>query len=625
MAQHDQPSGQGSRSSSLTSLISQPPPPLLPPNAAHRDATPDEQRASTRHEGSNSDGGALTSDQENSASQKANASSQRRSSTSRQNNRRKPKNNKRQLRPHEVYQRQVYADLFTTPDYRKFYVIQSISGESLAEIHMLKANAAIVSALNGKPKRISPLRDGKLLVEVSSYEQSQKITSITRLVGTRVEVEEHGTLNQSRGTIRNKNIIKYTDEEILFDLQQQNSSAIKTIFRIEKKMGRNRTATSNDELVKQATGTFIITFDTPHLPSSIRLGWIDLEVREYIQSPRRCFNCQRFGHGARSCRETRAFCVNCGQEAHGPCTNVPKCRNCDNSHQASSKDCFYYQMEQEVITTMVRQKLPYGQAKKEVFARYSDTTMTYARAVTSGAAAPHGAPTATRAPPTSRAPSLQSSNNNRNEQSAPTSDSQLNDNKKRMRNPSGEDGRKKQRQVSSQEARPKLVPTPVSGKQQKTPTTAKLPAQESSGWKPPTTELPPTPVAWQMMPPPPPPPGQIFKFGPSPSPSGTKSKPESNLQRISNMETSQSASHPDEEPASKSGPSPSPSGTKSKQEFNFHRISTMETDRPPPHPNEGETLPSPSPIITKRRDSARRRNHNRSQSFAGYDYDEIHN
>lgn len=283
-------------------------------------------------------------------------------------------NRRQRQRPHEIYKKsqEMLEELFTNRDYKKFHVIKRNDDGSMENIHIFRANNKIVEVLGGQPKRISIQRDGSMLVEVDSPEQCDKIKLITKLDGQDVSTSQHETLNQTKGTIRNRKILHYSDDEILEDLQKYNKNVL-SIYRMRSKFLGELTD----------TGTFVVTFDTAHLPEQIQLAWNQLEVREYIPRPRRCYKCQKFGHGSNSCRVETAICVNCGGDTHGECHKPPKCSNCDGDHPASQRNCFYYQMESEVVTTMTKKKISYGLARREVTSRYVKPTTSYADAVNS--------------------------------------------------------------------------------------------------------------------------------------------------------------------------------------------------------------------------------------------------
>ena len=101
-------------------------------------------------------------------------------------------------RPLERYQesQRLFQETFTNKYYKKYFIIRATSGENLAEINVIKAYKYMTTELHGKPKRVSELRDGSLLVEVMNEEQSSLITNIRKLEGVDVVIAEYPTLNQ---------------------------------------------------------------------------------------------------------------------------------------------------------------------------------------------------------------------------------------------------------------------------------------------------------------------------------------------------------------------------------------------------------------------------------------------
>ena len=69
-----------------------------------------------------------------------------------------------------------------------------------------------------------------------------------------------------------------------------------------------------------------------------------------------CFKCQRFGHGARTCRATEDICPLCsGTHKQDDCPNKesPKCPNCDGAHPATSRDCPAFLTEKKALEIQV--------------------------------------------------------------------------------------------------------------------------------------------------------------------------------------------------------------------------------------------------------------------------------
>lgn len=110
-----------------------------------------------------------------------------------------------------------------------------------------------------------------------------------------------------------------------------------------------------------------ITFNNDMLPERVFIGSLAYRVKEYIRPPLRCFNCQRFGHVAGSCRGKRK-CAKCGGDhAIQECkAEDPKCPNCGESHAAAFRGCRYFVQAKQVQKVRDQEKISYVEAVKQV-------------------------------------------------------------------------------------------------------------------------------------------------------------------------------------------------------------------------------------------------------------------
>ena len=89
--------------------------------------------------------------------------------------------------------------------------------------------------------------------------------------------------------------------------------------------------------------TFLITFNTPNFPTSIRIGRYDIRINPYVPNHVHCFKCQTFGHGQGQCKGSVIW-FKCSEDGHDgyTCDYAHKCANCDEFHMASSEDCQFH-------------------------------------------------------------------------------------------------------------------------------------------------------------------------------------------------------------------------------------------------------------------------------------------
>jgi len=261
------------------------------------------------------------------------------------------------------------------PTYLRHFVIGSVSGENLAETDTIAANKQLETVLGGRPKKVNELRNGQLSVEVGSKTQSEAIVQLRALNDIPVCVTPNDRLNQTKGTIRYYNKPGHSYEKMLSEMKD--CKAI-DIYQMKRKING----------ILEPLPTYIITFATNQLPEEIKIGWTVCSVQLYIPRPRRCFKCQRFGHGKANCRSTSDICHICSEDKHdGQCEEPAKCANCLGNHPASSKDCYHYQFEEEVLATQAKEHLSYSDARKKVNIRFpQNNTTTIARVVGRGPA-----------------------------------------------------------------------------------------------------------------------------------------------------------------------------------------------------------------------------------------------
>ena len=233
----------------------------------------------------------------------------------------------------------------------RFLVIGSADDETLKKLSPFAIQKGL-QGLAGEPKTVKKLRNGSLLVECSTESHSKNLLKSKRLCGISITVNLHTYLNSSKGVIRSRDLEGVSEEEICENLSSQGITSVKRI-----KVRRN------NELVP--TNTFILTFDVPTLPNSVKAGYLHIPVVPYIPNPLRCFKCNKFGHGQNTCRNR---CARCGQLDHESkaCQNDMACTNCGGKHFAYSRECPKWKLEKMVQQVKVERNLSFTEARKVV-------------------------------------------------------------------------------------------------------------------------------------------------------------------------------------------------------------------------------------------------------------------
>lgn len=174
--------------------------------------------------------------------------------------------------------------------------------QTLAKVSPFLIDKAL-QACAGSLDSVKKLRNGTLLVETRTAQQTTNLLRLKTLGNVvPISVSPHPRLNVSKGVVFCHDLLDSSPDDIKQELSRYKVTDVTRMFRTE-----NGT--------RVPTSSLILTFATPDLPASVRLGYLQLNVRRYYPRPLRCFNCQKYGHGSSSCTYTAA-CVRCGSTQH---------------------------------------------------------------------------------------------------------------------------------------------------------------------------------------------------------------------------------------------------------------------------------------------------------------------
>lgn len=163
--------------------------------------------------------------------------------------------------------------------------------------------------------------------------QLKEIKSLSN--GTiKVKVEDHSRLNTCKGVIYCRDFEYCSDEKITENVKNQN---ILMVWRITRKV---------NSIVKP-THLFVVTFDSPTLPTEFKAAYPNISVRPFIPQPLRCYKCQHFGHFTMRCPSSTHICDVCSEIVTDPtlkekCEKPAKCVNCNEAIPFFSKKCEKY-------------------------------------------------------------------------------------------------------------------------------------------------------------------------------------------------------------------------------------------------------------------------------------------
>lgn len=193
----------------------------------------------------------------------------------------------------------------------------------------------------------------KWLVKCSSLEELSKWKNIEKFLGVKIQVTE--SQNLKVGVISSPSLVNETDNDILEDLKVQG------VVKLRNFPSKNKTRGP----------TFAIYFMNDVLPNEVKIGYESFRVRQYEADPLRCYNCNKFGHTAKNCKQKEKSCINCGKfheiTTGTKCTERSFCTNCGSrDHNVLSRNCRSYIKEKEIISYASKVKDSVGLIKEKL-------------------------------------------------------------------------------------------------------------------------------------------------------------------------------------------------------------------------------------------------------------------
>lgn len=161
----------------------------------------------------------------------------------------------------------------------------------------------------------------------------------------------------------------------LFDALDARNNIIK-IERMKKRVWNKENNVSN----YVASDNIVITFKGKSITEYVSIydKMCFLRVRPYIEAVKQCYNCYRYGHFKRSCKN-KTRCPICGKDAHGECKETPSCINCKGNHKSNYKGCIDYRMNKGMCGIMAYNNCSYFEANKIVEGKEMEIPTNYDR------------------------------------------------------------------------------------------------------------------------------------------------------------------------------------------------------------------------------------------------------
>ena len=112
-----------------------------------------------------------------------------------------------------------------------------------------------------------------------------------------------------------------------------------------------------------------LKFHAKELPEYVFVHYERVKVRQFIDQPWQCYNCQGFGHSAKFCNWKMKCLICSGEHKLVDCQQrnaIKRCANCGGNHVSNAPECEKVKREKEVQRIKCQNHIPYSKAVKRI-------------------------------------------------------------------------------------------------------------------------------------------------------------------------------------------------------------------------------------------------------------------
>lgn len=214
-----------------------------------------------------------------------------------------------------------------------------------------------------KTKKLIAIRAKDKRSVLDELAKITKIGDIRVTVHTKSDSDQvrHGVIYPVDKDITCEEVKQYiTVKHLSANSSTEHDIQVKSVQRLKRKNGDQW---EDSESLK-------ITFSGTVLPHAVLIhDYSHYNVKPFVAAPLQCYNCQRMGHTAKTCKSP-ARCMYCGG-AHEK-KDCPKseenfsCANCSGKHRSNDPSCSYYKEAKQIELIRAKKNNTYNEAKMEI-------------------------------------------------------------------------------------------------------------------------------------------------------------------------------------------------------------------------------------------------------------------
>ena len=145
----------------------------------------------------------------------------------------------------------------------RFLIIHSgKEGETISSLAPFVVHYTIMS-IAGEPKSIKNLRSGDLLIQCAKESREKSLLQMKTFYGLKRSVTPHASLNTSKGIICCPALNRVTSDDIKEGMVEQGDMDVRRI------------TVRRDGVIK-LTNTYVLTFNSPNLPTVVKIGFMQV-------------------------------------------------------------------------------------------------------------------------------------------------------------------------------------------------------------------------------------------------------------------------------------------------------------------------------------------------------------